>query len=84
MSILGEVFNQQLMHQGFCQMSTVQKSDLSQDPLPSNTDNRLQESFSASTKLKKEIVASPLNSRVMLIDGTSIMYRSYYKLLGNF
>ncbi|KAH7689909.1 DNA-directed DNA polymerase protein [Dioscorea alata] len=66
---------------GFCQMSTVQESDLTQDPLPSSTDNRLQESLSASTKLKKEIVANPLNSRVMLIDGTSIMYRSYYKLL---
>lgn len=25
---------------------------------------------------------NPLNGRVMLIDGTSIIYRSYYKLLG--
>ncbi|KAM0949880.1 putative DNA-directed DNA polymerase [Dioscorea sansibarensis] len=66
---------------GFCQMPTVRESDLSRDPLASNTGNRLQEPLSASTKLKKDNVASSLNSRVMLIDGTSIMYRSYYKLL---
>lgn len=29
-----------------------------------------------------DINADALNNRVMLIDGTSIMYRSYYKLLG--
>ena len=26
--------------------------------------------------------ADPMNGRVMLIDGTSIIYRAYYKLLG--
>ncbi|XP_047150664.1 uncharacterized protein LOC124822679 [Vigna umbellata] len=28
--------------------------------------------------------ADPLNSRVMIIDGTSIIHRAYYKLLGSF
>lgn len=37
-------------------------------------------------KLNKEDVLSPdcSNCRLMLIDGTSVLYRSYYKLLGFF
>ncbi|WOL03051.1 hypothetical protein Cni_G11771 [Canna indica] len=35
-----------------------------------------------SSKLRKsESNVDPLNNRVMLVDGTAIMYRSYYKLL---
>ncbi|KAK8933327.1 hypothetical protein KSP39_PZI015206 [Platanthera zijinensis] len=30
---------------------------------------------------KQSIIADPLSNRVMLIDGTSIMYRSFYKLM---
>lgn len=30
---------------------------------------------------KQSIITDPLSNRVMLIDGTSIMYRSYYKLM---
>ncbi|KAJ0967793.1 hypothetical protein J5N97_024710 [Dioscorea zingiberensis] len=76
---------------GFCQMPTVPESGLSKNLqaitleshiVDSETDSKLQDSFyTTSTKFKKENAADSLNSRVMLIDGTSIMYRSYYKLL---
>lgn len=37
-----------------------------------------------SSKLQaSEPSIDPMNNRVMLVDGTAIMYRSYYKLLGN-
>ena len=31
---------------------------------------------------KSDVISNTISGRLMLIDGTSIMYRSYYKLLG--
>lgn len=42
-----------------------------------------QEALFDSVKFKERAVdANPSSGRVMLIDGTSIIYRAYYKLLG--
>lgn len=44
---------------------------------------QFQDSLSNSLLHKEEIgIDSPSDARVMLIDGTSIIYRAYYKLLG--
>ncbi|KAJ8493037.1 hypothetical protein OPV22_014758 [Ensete ventricosum] len=48
----------------------------------STSENAVQCEGTDSSKLQKsEPLIDPLNNRVMLIDGTAIMYRSYYKLL---
>ncbi|KAL0432895.1 UNVERIFIED_CONTAM: hypothetical protein Slati_2623800 [Sesamum latifolium] len=36
----------------------------------------------SATREEGSATSSPSNGRVMLIDGTSIIYRAYYKLLG--
>ncbi|WVZ26127.1 hypothetical protein V8G54_004671 [Vigna mungo] len=38
----------------------------------------------SAAKAERVTKADPLNSRVMIIDGTSIIHRAYYKLLGKF
>lgn len=41
-----------------------------------------QDALFNSVKGEEETVNNPSNGRVMLIDGTAIIYRAYYKLLG--
>lgn len=41
-----------------------------------------QDTLLSSVKREEETVNNPSNGRVMLIDGTAIIYRAYYKLLG--
>ena len=44
---------------------------------------QVQDSLSNSPTCKEETeIDSPSDARVMLIDGTSIIYRAYHKLLG--
>lgn len=49
--------------------TTYAKATLHQDALLSSEENAVNE--------------NPSGGRLMLIDGTSIIYRAYYKLLGN-
>lgn len=85
---------QKFVYQGFSVQSILPKSDLSStgEELPSeysllhssSSEKPKQYEASVSSKIRKsESSVDPLNNRVMLIDGTAIIYRSYYKILGN-
>lgn len=56
---------------------------LQSDPYVSSEDLRTTQHILAdsSKHSKRNANVDPLNNRVMLVDGTAIMYRSYYKLL---
>lgn len=82
----------ELIFQGYHKVSNSVKSELSgtapavslKDLGTIEGEATLQEStsFDSSQKTDNLVNIDSSNGRVMLIDGTSIIYRSYYKLLG--
>lgn len=82
-----------LIYQGYSKLPIFSKLEpliaaqarhLQSDPCVSSEDlSTTKHIVTDSSKLSKsDASVDLLNNRVMLIDGTAIMYRSYYKLLG--
>nr|CAD1837345.1 unnamed protein product [Ananas comosus var. bracteatus] len=72
-----------LCKKGYSKSSTLQKSDSSDVSRIPFYDKRVIQTISTDSPKPREndTHVDPSNNRVMLIDGTAIMYRSYYKLL---
>jgi hypothetical protein len=82
-----------LFSQGYCNLSNNVKSSLpgvihatslSNVVIPSESEQILRQDALLNSAKREEgaLNTNPSDGRVMLIDGTSIMYRAYYRLLG--